>query len=275
MKIPAPRGVALLALLSIATVGCSDGSPTAWNDAPAIEGSDVDGLVAADPLFRSIGPSFSLSTTTLKADGLLMAAADTDGNSSLHAARRTNTLYKDEIKRVEAEDDESTTITLPGSGMRLVIPAGALPSEEMDITVVAYAGKYHVYEFLPHGVQFKKPIQVEFEIANVEAFGEELKGRLSELQKYQEDFATCEVMKAKGAKLTELCQKLYLMWADYNEDADWYQAALSADGFVGVYFKGDVHGGESLPALEVFGITLAGDQLTFYTTHFSGYALGM
>jgi hypothetical protein len=82
-------------------------------------------------------------------------------------------------------------------------------------------------------------------------------------------------LKAQGEKLSYLCQKLFFMWAEYEEDDGWYKAALNSDGFGGVYFSGDVHGDSALPALEVFGVTLVGDQLTFYTDHFSGYALGM
>jgi hypothetical protein len=48
--------------------------------------------------------------------------------------------------------------------MSVVIPAGALPGTDVVVvTVQAYAGKYHVYEFLPHGIEFEKPIQVEFD----------------------------------------------------------------------------------------------------------------
>lgn len=274
MKFSKLRSAALLALLAFAGAGCAD-TPTSSLDSTDLAGTETDGLRAADPLFRAIGPSFSLSSTTLNADGFLTAAADANDDGSLYAARRTRTLYSDEVKRVEVEGEETTYIRLPGAGMSLVIPAGALPREEMDITVVAYAGKYHVYEFLPHGIQFKKPIRVEFDITNVEAFGEQLKHRLSELQKYQAEFAECEALAALGEKATDLCTKLFFMWADYHEDEDWYKAALNSDGFVGVYFKGDVHDGGSLPALEIFDVKLSGDQLTFQTTHFSGYALGM
>jgi len=275
MKIPSLKSVALFALFALSATACTD-APTGMNEVPPLAGSDTDGLLAADPLFRSIGPSFSLSTTTQGSDGLLTAAAETSDSRYLHAARRTNTLYKDEIKLAKVDPAKGATISLAGAGMSVVIPAGALPGTDVVVvTVQAYAGKYHVYEFLPHGIEFKKPVHVNFQIANVEAFGEELKKRLSELQAYQAEFEKCEAVSASGGKLSDTCQKLFLMWADYNEDAEWYKAALNADGFYGVYFKGDVEGGQSLPALEIFGVTLVGDELTFYTEHFSGYALGM
>ena len=50
-------------------------------------------------------------------------------------------------------------ISLPGAGLKVVVPAGAV-SAPTRITVTAPAGRGVWYEFAPHGLQFARPLQV-------------------------------------------------------------------------------------------------------------------
>jgi hypothetical protein len=50
------------------------------------------------------------------------------------------------------------TITLPGAGVTLVVPAGAIKSGKLEIVMTATVGRTVSYEFQPHGVKFAKPL---------------------------------------------------------------------------------------------------------------------
>lgn len=279
MKTRIARSLALLAAFALTAVGCYDGSSptgTALDEAPILTGSTAAGIFDPSPLFRAIGPSFEVTSLTSVPNGLLTVAADKGGKGKLHAVRRAQTLRRDISKTRTINPARGGTIPIGKAGMTVVIPAGALPgTDPVDVTVLAYKGKYHVYEFLPHGIQFNTPIHVTFDITNIKEFAHELEHRLKDLEKQQEQLAKCDERAAQGKKLQNKCRKLYEEWDSFDEDLTWYQDVVDHEGFVGIYFDGDVHKGGSLRALELFDISATDDQLTFQTDHFSGYALGM
>ena len=62
------------------------------------------------------------------------------------------------------------TLSLPGSDFSMNIPSGAL-AEPTAITVIAKAGRHVVYEMLPHGLRFLKPVTAVQGLRNTTAFG--------------------------------------------------------------------------------------------------------
>lgn len=55
-------------------------------------------------------------------------------------------------------DKRGGTLSLPGSGLTVTVPAGAIASGSLTITVTAETGKEVSYDFQPHGTQFLKPL---------------------------------------------------------------------------------------------------------------------
>jgi hypothetical protein len=49
---------------------------------------------------------------------------------------------------------------VPGTGLSIQVPPGAVPDQPMTVTVSAPAGDVIAYEFGPHGAQFKKPLEM-------------------------------------------------------------------------------------------------------------------
>jgi hypothetical protein len=49
---------------------------------------------------------------------------------------------------------------VPGTGLTIQVPPGAVPDQPMTVTVSAPAGDVIAYEFGPHGAQFKKPLEM-------------------------------------------------------------------------------------------------------------------
>ncbi|HEX4934672.1 MAG TPA: hypothetical protein VFV33_15890 [Gemmatimonadaceae bacterium] len=52
------------------------------------------------------------------------------------------------------------TILMPAAGLRLVVPPGAVDSV-VTFSVTALAGNAVAYEFAPHGIRFKVPLQLQ------------------------------------------------------------------------------------------------------------------
>jgi hypothetical protein len=50
-------------------------------------------------------------------------------------------------------------ISVPEADFELQIPSGAFSAKSMTFTVTAYAGTTIAYDFQPHGVVFRKPLQ--------------------------------------------------------------------------------------------------------------------
>lgn len=52
-------------------------------------------------------------------------------------------------------------IAIPSLGLKVTVPAGAIPTSSMTITVTALAGNTVAYDFQPHGTKFLKPLRME------------------------------------------------------------------------------------------------------------------
>jgi hypothetical protein len=62
------------------------------------------------------------------------------------------------------------TLSLPGSDFAMDVPSGAL-AEPTTITVIARAGQHVVYDMLPHGLRFLRPVTAVQGLQNTEAYG--------------------------------------------------------------------------------------------------------
>jgi hypothetical protein len=65
---------------------------------------------------------------------------------------------------------EGGTLSLPGADFSLTIPAGAL-LEPTNITIVAKAGSYVVYDMFPHGLQFLQPVTAVQGLSTTASYG--------------------------------------------------------------------------------------------------------
>jgi hypothetical protein len=57
---------------------------------------------------------------------------------------------------------------LPGTGLRVVVPAKAVPSSPFTITVTALPGSGVAYNFEPHGTVFRTPLTLSVELGATE-----------------------------------------------------------------------------------------------------------
>jgi hypothetical protein len=65
---------------------------------------------------------------------------------------------------------EGATLSLPGADFSMTIPAGAL-SAPTEITVVARGGSFVVYDMLPHGLQFMRPVTAVQGLSTTATYG--------------------------------------------------------------------------------------------------------
>jgi hypothetical protein len=65
---------------------------------------------------------------------------------------------------------EGATLSLPGSDFSMTIPAGAL-SAPTPITVIARGGPYVVYDMLPHGLRFARPVTATQGLGTTASYG--------------------------------------------------------------------------------------------------------
>ena len=65
---------------------------------------------------------------------------------------------------------DGATLSLPGAGFSMNVPAGAL-STPTAITIVSRAGSYVVYDMLPHGLHFAVPVTAVQGLSTVAGYG--------------------------------------------------------------------------------------------------------
>ena len=65
---------------------------------------------------------------------------------------------------------EGATLSLPGADFSMTIPAGAL-SAPTAITVVSRGGAFVVYDMLPHGLQFARPVTASQGLRTTATYG--------------------------------------------------------------------------------------------------------
>jgi hypothetical protein len=73
------------------------------------------------------------------------------------ALQRTTTVAAP-ITRSATITKAGGVIEIPETGLRVEVPANAIPGNTLTITVTALAGKSVAYDFAPHGTVFLKPL---------------------------------------------------------------------------------------------------------------------
>lgn len=79
--------------------------------------------------------------------------------SNVTALLRLTPLNATITRSVTVNNATGGVLLVPETGLEVIIPAGALPTSQMTITVKALAGRAVAYDFEPHGTQFVKPLQ--------------------------------------------------------------------------------------------------------------------
>lgn len=85
------------------------------------------------------------------------------------ALRRSVPLAADLTARARI-GSEGGTLAIPGAGLRVVVPAGAVAAPT-DFAVTAIAGSAVAYEFQPHGLRFARPLRVTQELRGTDWIG--------------------------------------------------------------------------------------------------------
>jgi len=79
--------------------------------------------------------------------------------TNVTALLRLNPLDAPITRSVTVNNAIGGVLLVPETGLELIIPAGALPTSTMTITVKALPGRAVAYDFEPHGTRFVKPLQ--------------------------------------------------------------------------------------------------------------------
>jgi hypothetical protein len=110
----------------------------------------------AAPLARaSTAPSLATATTT--------ADAATADRVAVSALKRRAALAQPVTLRFTATSTGGS-YDLPGTGLRVIVPANAVPVSPLTITVTALAGSAVAYDFEPHGTVFRAPLMLSVEM---------------------------------------------------------------------------------------------------------------
>lgn len=135
----ARRAVAALAALLVAGVAaCADApsAPALDPAAPSLAKANAPGQLGrfgkSDTLARPVSATALLRTTPLQA----------------------SITVRQELTR------RGGHFTVPGTGLTIQVPPGAVPDQPITITVTAVKGDVLAYEFEPHGTQFRKPLEL-------------------------------------------------------------------------------------------------------------------
>jgi hypothetical protein len=106
-------------------------------------------------------PSAPVAPDTQAANGLLGSTLGLVNGllSNVTALLRLTPLNAPITRSVTVNNATGGVLLVPETGLEVIIPAGALPTSQMTITVKALAGRAVAYDFEPHGTQFVKPLQ--------------------------------------------------------------------------------------------------------------------
>ncbi len=92
--------------------------------------------------------------------GLLGSTIGRLGNtlSTVTGLLRIVPLSRPVTRSVTVTRNAGGELHIPETGLRLSVPAGAITTDRLTITVTALPGRAVAYEFQPHGTQFAKPL---------------------------------------------------------------------------------------------------------------------
>ena len=128
---------------------------------------------------------------------LAYVAAPTPTNGTALGVARTTALPQAVSASATITRRSGGTLALPGTGLRVVVPANAIAEDQLTITVTAPAGRAVAYEFGPHGTRFSAPLTVEQDYRGLAVSGSTDLGAL-----YVGYFATPEAFDAATGTAT-------------------------------------------------------------------------
>ncbi|MGV3709064.1 MAG: hypothetical protein ACO1Q7_09490 [Gemmatimonas sp.] len=130
------------------------------------------------PLAPELQRSNALNTTAVTGSGQLVSDL-VSGLVPAKALRRTTPVATQITRSVKITKAIGGAIDIPETGLRIEIPAGAIPRDTMTITVTALAGRSVAYDFQPHGTTFLKPLAFRQSLTKTTWFQAILKPTLS------------------------------------------------------------------------------------------------
>ena len=108
-------------------------------------------------------PSASLSPSTL--------VRSKGGPGTTSTVGRVNAFAQPVTVSYHIDPRESGRIEIPAAGLRIDVPKGAV-SEPVTISVTALPGNVVAYEFQPHGLVFRRPLEVRQDLRAVDLPGQ-------------------------------------------------------------------------------------------------------
>ncbi len=146
----------LLLAAAVGLAGCSDGLPTE-PAAPTMAGEALLGTLA-----QTAAPTWQLASRTLGDVPLVgrKVRLDADVSGTTVIGRRGG------------------SIRLPEAGLEFVVPRGALRADTR-ITVTAREGTAFVYDFEPHGIRFRKRVEIRTDADHVATDGDFPEGEVA------------------------------------------------------------------------------------------------
>jgi hypothetical protein len=135
------RRASIAAALLVATAACADVA-TGPGAVPA-------SASPSSPLAAAAAQPGSTTPTLLGVSGLARSAP-----------LAQNVVYRFTIT------PSAGTFAMPGTGLRIVVPAGAITTSSLAVRVSARGGSMVAYDFLPHGTVFARPLQLQQDVAS-------------------------------------------------------------------------------------------------------------
>lgn len=136
----------------VSAASCADAPGTA--PTPPAAPQSLLGL----PLTEPLDPIAEPLQQTLDATGLPLVSS---------VLRRKTALASD-ITASALVGEEGGFLAIPGAGLRVDIPRGAVLGSPIRITARAMAGSVVAYDFEPHGIRFAKPLRVTQELGGTQ-----------------------------------------------------------------------------------------------------------
>jgi hypothetical protein len=114
----------------------------------AVAGAAVIAACSADPV--ASGPELTRRSEVLPPTGAV----------KVKVLPRKAEQEKAETGTLTITSAKGGSIVLPGAGVRLDVPAGAIRSGSVTIVMTATPGRMVAYEFQPHGLKFAKQVML-------------------------------------------------------------------------------------------------------------------
>lgn len=127
----------------------------------------VAALVTTAAILAACATESATAPEVTASRGLLGSTIGRLGNtlSSVTGLLRLVPLNREVTRSVTVTRAAGGQLYIPETGLRLTVPAGAITTDRLTITVTALPGRLVAYEFQPHGTQFAKPLSFSQELS--------------------------------------------------------------------------------------------------------------